>query len=264
MRLLIVNPNTTNSMTKKIGLAARAAASPGVEIIAVNPNSGPASIEGYYDEVFSVPGLIAEMGKVESVDATIIACFDDTGLEAARCLSDAPVIGIGEAGFHCAESHRRPVRRRDNSAEILGGHSAQPRQIRPRRPLLGRARGRCRGARTRGTEVEGLRQYLKRDPSRGCRGRRRSDCAWLRRHDELLAIFPGRPGFPSSMASAAPWRWRRAWFGSDCERRKSTLMQRRSKRNFLAISQNFRRHSSRQSIFETNRAAMPKLEGIFV
>jgi allantoin racemase len=102
MRLLIVNPNTTDSMTKKIGLAARAAASPGVEIIAVNPDSGPASIEGYYDEVFSVPGLIAEMGKVESVDATIIACFDDTGLEAARCLSDAPVIGIGEAGFHCA------------------------------------------------------------------------------------------------------------------------------------------------------------------
>jgi allantoin racemase len=102
MRLLVVNPNTTGSMTEKIGLAARAAASPDVEIIAVNPDSGPASIEGYYDEVFSVPGLIAEMGKAGNVDATIIACFDDTGLEAARCLSVSPVIGIGEAGFHCA------------------------------------------------------------------------------------------------------------------------------------------------------------------
>jgi hypothetical protein len=31
-----------------------------------------------------------------------IACFDDTGLEAARGVSFAPVIGIGEAAFHLA------------------------------------------------------------------------------------------------------------------------------------------------------------------
>src|SRR5262249_52450688 len=35
-------------------------------------------------------------------DAYVIACFDDTGLDAARCATDAPVIGIGEAAFHCA------------------------------------------------------------------------------------------------------------------------------------------------------------------
>ena len=40
MRLLVVNPNTTASMTEKIGEAARAAASTGTEIIAVNPESG--------------------------------------------------------------------------------------------------------------------------------------------------------------------------------------------------------------------------------
>jgi allantoin racemase len=102
MRILVVNPNTTASMTRKIGAAARAAASPGVEIIAVNPEFGPPSIEGYYDEVFSIPGIIAEMRKAGDVDATIIACFDDTGLDAARCLSLAPVIGIGEAAFHLA------------------------------------------------------------------------------------------------------------------------------------------------------------------
>ena len=89
-------------MTLKIGEAARAVASAGTEIIAVNPDFGPASIEGYYDEVFSVPGLIAEMRKVPERDATIIACFDDTGLDAARCLGPAPVIGIGEAAFHMA------------------------------------------------------------------------------------------------------------------------------------------------------------------
>ena len=102
MRLLVVNPNTTRSMTDKIGAAARAAAASGTEIIAVNPDSGPPSIEGYYDEVFAIPGLIEEMRNAGPVDATIIACFDDTGLDAARSFSPAPVIGIGEAAFHLA------------------------------------------------------------------------------------------------------------------------------------------------------------------
>jgi allantoin racemase len=100
MRLLVVNPNTTASMTAKIGAAARAAAAAGTEILAVNPAAGPPSIEGYYDEVFAIPGLIATMQDAGAVDATIIACFDDTGLDAARSFSPTPVIGIGEAAFH--------------------------------------------------------------------------------------------------------------------------------------------------------------------
>ena len=110
MKLLVVNPNTSAEMTRRIGAAARAAAEPGVEIIAVNPMSGPASIEGYYDEVFAVPGLIEEIVKGEEagVGASIIACFDDTGLEAARCRASGPVIGIGEAALHVASllAHR--------------------------------------------------------------------------------------------------------------------------------------------------------------
>src|SRR6202789_4600117 len=113
MRILIVNPNTSVAMTEKIGRAARAVAAPGTEIIAVNPADGPVSIEGYYDEVFSVPGLLAEIAKGEAsgVSAHIIACFDDTGLEAARSLASAPVIGIGEAAFHLASlvAHRFAV-----------------------------------------------------------------------------------------------------------------------------------------------------------
>jgi allantoin racemase len=113
MKILIVNPNTTASMTAKIGLAARAVAAQGTEIIAVNPADGPVSIEGYYDEAFSVPGLLREIAKGEQrgVLAHIIACFDDTGLEAARSLATAPVIGIGEAAFHLASmlGHRFSV-----------------------------------------------------------------------------------------------------------------------------------------------------------
>jgi allantoin racemase len=54
MRILIINPNTTARMTEAIGRAGRRAASAGTEIIAVNPADGPVSIEGYYDEAFSV------------------------------------------------------------------------------------------------------------------------------------------------------------------------------------------------------------------
>jgi len=113
MRILVVNPNTTASMTAKIGDAARAVAASGTEIIAVNPKDGPVSIEGYYDEAFSVPGMLAEIknGEKLGVSAHIIACFDDTGLEAARCIATAPVIGIGEAAFHFASllGHRFSV-----------------------------------------------------------------------------------------------------------------------------------------------------------
>jgi len=104
MRILVVNPNTTVSMTEKIGAAARAVAAPGTTVTAVNPAMGPASIEGFYDEALSVPGLLEAIrdGEAEGYDAHVIACFDDTGLDAARALAGAPVLGICEAGVHCA------------------------------------------------------------------------------------------------------------------------------------------------------------------
>jgi allantoin racemase len=113
MKILVVNPNTTASMTARIGEAARAAASVGTEIIARNSADGPVSIEGYFDEAFAVPGMLAEIveGDASGVDAFVIACFDDTGLEAARCCARGPVVGIGEAGFHLAAliAHRFSV-----------------------------------------------------------------------------------------------------------------------------------------------------------
>lgn len=102
MRLLVVNPNTTATMTDKIGTAARQVAGPGTEIVAVNPIEGPASIEGYYDEAISLAGLLKVIREARDFDAVIIACFDDTGLDAARCVTDRPVIGIGEAAYHMA------------------------------------------------------------------------------------------------------------------------------------------------------------------
>ena len=104
MEILVVNPNTTASMTAAIGRAAQRVAAPGTRIVAVNPESGPESIEGYYDEALSIPGLLAEIarGEARGVAGHVIACFDDTGLDAARVLARAPVVGIGEAAFHVA------------------------------------------------------------------------------------------------------------------------------------------------------------------
>jgi allantoin racemase len=98
-RILIVNPNTTASMTESIGAAARAVAASGTEIVAVTSPIGPASIEGFYDEAFAVPGLIQALLNAPDVDAGIIACFDDTGLDAARSVARFPVVGICEAAL---------------------------------------------------------------------------------------------------------------------------------------------------------------------
>ena len=102
MRILVLNPNTTASMTTKIAAAARRAAAPGTEILGANPTRGPASIEGYYDEAMSLAGLLGVIRDTPDVDGVVIACFDDTGLDAARCLTDKPVVGIGEAAYHMA------------------------------------------------------------------------------------------------------------------------------------------------------------------
>ena len=102
MRILVLNPNTTRSMTDKIAAAARRAAAPGTEIVAKNPARGPASIEGFYDEAMSLQGLLEVIRATPDADAVVIACFDDTGLDAARCLTDRPVVGIGEAAYHMA------------------------------------------------------------------------------------------------------------------------------------------------------------------
>jgi allantoin racemase len=102
MRILLVNPNSTASMTEKAARAARSVARQGTEIIPATPAGNPPSIQGYYDVAMCLPGLLGEIGRHPDVDAVVIACFDDTGLDAARAMVEVPVIGIGEAAFHAA------------------------------------------------------------------------------------------------------------------------------------------------------------------
>ena len=97
MKILVVNPNTTSTMTDKILESARIFAFPGTEIRASNPTVGPESIQGYYDVAVCVPQIIELVRQEKDYDAIVISCFDDTGLDAIRCITDKPVIGIGEA-----------------------------------------------------------------------------------------------------------------------------------------------------------------------
>lgn len=102
MRIKLINPNTTPSMTETIASAGRAVAAPGTEIIAVTSRAGPVSIEGHYDEALSVVGLVDAIREEPAADAYVIACFGDPGLLAAREIADGPVLGIAEAAMHAA------------------------------------------------------------------------------------------------------------------------------------------------------------------
>jgi len=91
-------------MTDKAATSARLVAATDVEIVARNPTHGPASIQGPEDGEAALAGLFEEVDRAvqDDLDAIIIACFDDTGLDQARRMSGRPTVGIGEAAFHCA------------------------------------------------------------------------------------------------------------------------------------------------------------------
>jgi allantoin racemase len=100
----VINPNTSQAMTETIGASARAAASPGTDIIAVSPSQGVPSIEGHFDEAIAAIGVLEQVkrGREQGVSGHVIACFGDPGLLAARELATGPVIGIAEAAMHTA------------------------------------------------------------------------------------------------------------------------------------------------------------------
>jgi allantoin racemase len=102
MRIQVINPNTTASMTALIETSARAVAGPGTVVNAVTAAMGPASIESHYDEALAVPGLLAAITAGPPADGYVIACFGDPGLDAAREIAAGPVVGIAEAAMHAA------------------------------------------------------------------------------------------------------------------------------------------------------------------
>jgi allantoin racemase len=104
MHIHLINPNSTASMTQQALDSALLVKQSQTRLSATNPLDTPASIEGGADEALAVPSMLAEIRKGESqgVDAFVIACFDDPGLNAAREVAAGPVIGICQAAIQVA------------------------------------------------------------------------------------------------------------------------------------------------------------------
>jgi len=101
--IVIINPNSTQSMTDAMVETAHKAA-PEAHVVGWTSTDGPPAIQGEADGNAAIPPLLALVEKADAANtkAIIIGCFDDTGLSAARTLATCPVIGIGQAAYHLA------------------------------------------------------------------------------------------------------------------------------------------------------------------
>jgi allantoin racemase len=101
--IVIINPNSTASMTEEMVKTGRAVC-PGEEIEGWTSHDGPAAIQGPEDGEVCIPPLLKLIKNASKNGASriIIGCFDDTGLDEARDIAKCPVIGIGQAAYYLA------------------------------------------------------------------------------------------------------------------------------------------------------------------
>ena len=99
MKIMLINPNTTQYMTDSILKCAQKYASPGTELYAVTASFGVSSVECYVDEYLAAPAVLREVmrGEGMGMDAYLICCFGDPALQAARDLTEKPVLAIAAA-----------------------------------------------------------------------------------------------------------------------------------------------------------------------
>ena len=104
MRLLIVNPNTSEGVTARIAAAADAVALPGDSFMTVSAASGPQLIVTEEDARAATEGVLAAVARHDGeIDGIVLASFGDTGAECLRLqYPQMPIIGIAEAAFTAA------------------------------------------------------------------------------------------------------------------------------------------------------------------
>jgi len=100
MAIILINPNSTEAMTRSALAAARAAA-PELQFEGWTSHDAPPAIEGPEDGDRAIPALLdlVRAASAGGARAIIIACYDDTGLDEARAIAACPVIGIGQSSF---------------------------------------------------------------------------------------------------------------------------------------------------------------------
>ncbi len=103
MRILLLNPNTTEAVTQRITAAARSVATPGTEIVPMTARFGAAIIGSRVETAFAAAAVIERLAEAAAgCDAVIIGASVDPGLAAAREMLDIPVVAITEAALHTA------------------------------------------------------------------------------------------------------------------------------------------------------------------
>ena len=106
MRILIINPNSTDAITERIQVEAGRLADKDLAVDAVSSVKGPEAIVTTYDEVQAAFHVLEELSqRAGDYDAAVIACACDPGLQAAREMLPIPVTGIFEAGIYACNSH---------------------------------------------------------------------------------------------------------------------------------------------------------------
>lgn len=98
MKILLINTNTSGSITDLILSKGRAFASPGTTLTAVSGRFGGRYVADR--ATYAIAGhaaldAYAEHGK--EADAVVLACFGDPGLLALREIAHQPVVGMAEA-----------------------------------------------------------------------------------------------------------------------------------------------------------------------
>ncbi|WP_417410445.1 aspartate/glutamate racemase family protein [Hoeflea sp.] len=105
MRLLMINPNTTEALTQRLAASVAAVIPPDVTLLAATAAQGFPYISSRAEaQIAGVHVLETLAERQAGCDAALIAAFGDPGLMAARELFDLPVSGMTEASMMMALS----------------------------------------------------------------------------------------------------------------------------------------------------------------
>ena len=103
MKLLIVNPNISESVTELIEKEARRSASPGTEITMATAPVGVAYIETPAEALVGAHAALHILAERQAeFDVAIIAAFGDPGLTEAQEIMRIPVLGLSRSAFMTA------------------------------------------------------------------------------------------------------------------------------------------------------------------
>jgi Asp/Glu/hydantoin racemase len=121
LRILLINPNTSATITDMLAARMREIAGPGVTILPVTSRFGAPYIASRAAATIAGHAALDALAEhVSDCDVVYLACFGDPGLVALREVSPVPVVGMAEASIEAA------CRRGGRFAIVTGGAAWAP------------------------------------------------------------------------------------------------------------------------------------------